>query len=241
LYKHALESIFSHLNLPELARISATCRDWSAAVDSMRPIGARAGMGRRLDLHSMRTSRLTRHVVEIHLLDTSDSSCDLSNLCAVINKQRSSVATVSLRWNSINSAGLFAIAAAIKHSKSLLTLDLGSNRIGNYGAIAIAKGIRQSKSLTAVDLSFNSIGDEGAKAIAEAVTQSKSLATVNLRGNAIRNVGAFAIVESIKQSTSLTAVNLSFNFICTAGLSAIAGVAPVLLLNSTAKMDFYQR
>jgi len=29
LYRHALESIFSHLNLSELGRISATCRDWS--------------------------------------------------------------------------------------------------------------------------------------------------------------------------------------------------------------------
>ena len=67
LYKHALESIFSHLNLSELARISATCRDWSAAVSSMRPIGAQAveTAARPLQLHTMCKSRLmVRHVSE---------------------------------------------------------------------------------------------------------------------------------------------------------------------------------
>ena len=40
LYKHALESIFAHLGLLDLGHLLATCRDWSAAVDSMRPINA---------------------------------------------------------------------------------------------------------------------------------------------------------------------------------------------------------
>ena len=46
LYKHALESIFSHLNLSELSRISATCKDWSDAVGSMRPIGGTRWKGK---------------------------------------------------------------------------------------------------------------------------------------------------------------------------------------------------
>jgi len=40
LYRHALESIFAHLDLHELGRVSIVCRDWAAAVQSMRPIGA---------------------------------------------------------------------------------------------------------------------------------------------------------------------------------------------------------
>jgi hypothetical protein len=38
LYRHALESMFSFCSLPELHHISSVCRQWSAAVLSMKPI-----------------------------------------------------------------------------------------------------------------------------------------------------------------------------------------------------------
>ena len=66
LYKHALESIFAYLNLPELARVTATCRDWLEAANSTRPIGARVrafGV-----LPSICNSRLMRHVAELHTI-----------------------------------------------------------------------------------------------------------------------------------------------------------------------------
>jgi len=144
LYKHVLESIFSHLNLSELGRISAVCRDWSAAVDSMRPIGARlAKKGSWLE--SMRTPLLMRHVFGIHLQRTSISASELSNLCAII-KQSKSLATVYLfETDSIDDLSVPAIAEAIAQSKSLTTVDLICNSIGAVGAAAIAEAIAQSK------------------------------------------------------------------------------------------------
>ena len=103
LYKHALESIFSHLNLAELGRISATCRDWSAAVDSMRPIGAQTRNG-TLELRSMCTSRLMRHVSGLRLIKVSD----LANFCDVI-KQNKSLTKVDLSNNQIGDVGASAI------------------------------------------------------------------------------------------------------------------------------------
>ena len=174
LYKHALESIFAHLRLSDLAHVSATCRDWSVAVNSMRTIGATIKMKQPSDLHSMCTSRLMRHVVATHLTGISISVSDLSSLCDII-----------------------------KQSQSLTTVNLGNTRIGVEGASAIAEAIKQSKSLTTVTLSSNDISDEGASAIAEAIKQSKSLATVNLRYNQIGDVGASALAEAIKQSQSI--------------------------------------
>ena len=59
--------------LPRSTRTCPTCRDWSAAVDSMRPIGASVGQKECLDLHSMRTSRLTRHVFDTLISLTNKS------------------------------------------------------------------------------------------------------------------------------------------------------------------------
>jgi len=109
LYKHALESIFAHLDLPELARICATCRDWSAAVNSMRTIGAPIKMKQTLDLHSMNTSRLMRHVVAIHLTGRSISASDLSSLCDII-QQSKSLTLVYLSGNQLGVVGASAIA-----------------------------------------------------------------------------------------------------------------------------------
>ena len=184
LYKHALESIFSHLNLSELARISATCRGWSAAVDSMRPIGASVGGMTSLGVQSMCTSRLVRHVFEMNLSMTKFDLSSLSSFCETI-KQNKSLVVVHLYHNGLRGVDVSAIADAIKQSTSLTTMSLSCNEIGDAGAIAIAGAIKQSKSLTKVGLICNAISVEGASAIVDSIKQSKSLAEVNLAGNQI--------------------------------------------------------
>jgi len=73
LYRHALESIFAHLGLADLAHISATCRDWAAAVTSMRPIGARlvAGTAKLNTINKYRSIPvMMRHVAVIRVKRT---------------------------------------------------------------------------------------------------------------------------------------------------------------------------
>jgi len=155
LYKHALESIFSHLNLPELARISATCRDWSAAVNSMRPIGASAGRRGRLDIDSMRASRLRRHVLEIYVANGRIGGVsEIHGLCEFI-KQSTLLAILDLSNNAIGDVGVSAIAKAIKQSQSLTTVHLSWNFIGYVGVCAIAEAIKQRKSSTNVKVCWN--------------------------------------------------------------------------------------
>jgi len=60
LYKHALESIFSLLSLVDLNSVLAVSRSWSAAVNSMRGIGAR--IERLSALNKVCASRLARHI-----------------------------------------------------------------------------------------------------------------------------------------------------------------------------------
>jgi len=140
LYKYALESIFAHLNLRELARISATCRNWSAAVDSMRPIGARTGGTRSLNLRSICASRLIRHVSTILIYRTPIIvSDDVSSLCDIV-KQSKSLTTLSLWNNSISNEGASAIAEAVKKSASLSTLSLCKNSICAKGASRNCRG-----------------------------------------------------------------------------------------------------
>ena len=197
LYKHVLESIFTHLNLSELARVSATCRDWSGAVYSMRPIGACAGKGKHLQ--SMRNSRLVRHVSYICIIETPIGVSGLTSLCDII-KQSNSLLGLTLCATSIGDAGAVAIAEAIAQSKSLLWVNLWRDTIGDQGAIAIAEAIKQSTLLTKVDLYRNYIGDKGACSIAKAIKQSKAKVVVVLHGNyTTSDKGVVAIEEAIKQ------------------------------------------
>ena len=63
LYKHALESIFGFLSLPDLSRVIAVSRSWSDAVSSMRSIGA-AIESLPIDhpIYEMCASGLARHI-----------------------------------------------------------------------------------------------------------------------------------------------------------------------------------
>ena len=208
LYIHALESIFSYLNLPELASISTTCREWSSAVNSMRSIGARvvARENDTLDLHSMRTSHLVRHVLELDLdIDSVARSSDAVSILCDIIKQSKSLVNLNVSGN-LDMGDLCSVAEATKQSRQLCQCIR-----------TIAEAIGQSKSLTTVDLSGNSIDDEAASAIAEAIKQSKSLITVDLSGNCIGDIGASAIADAIQQSKSLTSVDLSDNYISDIG------------------------
>jgi len=228
LYKHALESIFSHLTLSELGRISAACRDWSTAVDSMRPIGATVDGKKSSWLLSIQNFRLMRHVSNIHIR-TRISASGLAILCYII-KQSKSLCAVSLNDNelddddavALSDTGAIAIAEAIKQSKSLLTVNLSGNYIGDAGVSAIAEAIKQSTLLLTVNLSDNYIGYGGASAIAEAIKQSKSLTSMNLSDNLIRDEGACAISEAIQHSNSMNALDLRLNKIGIVGFSAIA-------------------
>jgi len=220
LYKHALESIFSHLGISDIVHVFTTCRDWSAAVQSMRP--TKATIDHPEQLNVIRNPCLMRHVEKISFFQVRLTQMTIDSLCDII-KQSNSLTVVNLNYTKIDYRGVSAIAEAIKQSQSLTTVDVSFNEIGDVGAIAIAEAIKQSKSLNIVHLYGNEIGDVGASAIAEAIKQSKSpLTTVDLRHNHIGAVGASAIAEAIKQSKSLTTVDLSGNLIGDVGAAAIA-------------------
>ena len=171
LYKHALESIFAHLDLSDLAHISATCRDWSAAVESMRPIGGARLVVSTKKLNAISKSRLmVRHVADIRATFGGHGH-GLAGLCDIIKRSRS-LKKIDLSDNSIcddDDGSSPSIADAIKQSKSLTSVNLSNNKIGGVGASALAEAIRTAgqfaAGLSTLVLSFNSLGDVGVAAI----------------------------------------------------------------------------
>lgn len=84
LYRHALESVFGFLSLPELSRVLAVSRSWSFAVKSMRSIGAQIRIpALRSGMH---TSALARHVA---VWDSNDLTLDVPSLSLLTLHMRS--------------------------------------------------------------------------------------------------------------------------------------------------------
>jgi hypothetical protein len=85
LYRDALGSVFSFLSLRELAASLSVSREWSAAVQSMRPAMLPADIT-AANIPALMSSRLRRHVCELGQLDEDAdpklclSSNDLSAL-----------------------------------------------------------------------------------------------------------------------------------------------------------------
>jgi len=208
LYRHALESIFSQLTLSELGRVSSTCRDWSAAVDSMQPIGACIAL-RLAALRTISNSRLMRQVAGIRIsIGTTCCASELATVLCDITKRSKSLTTMDFSKGWACHTHAAAIAEAIKQSKSLASVNLSYTSIGDEGAVALAEAIAQSKSLTSVDLGDNRIGNEGAVALAEAIKQNTSLTSLDLRCSRLGDTDKSALILAAKQSTSRVTVIL---------------------------------
>ena len=118
----------------------------------------------------------------------------------------SSLTSINLESNYIDTEGGKAIAAAISASSSMTSINLRSNRLGEEGGKAIAATISASSSMASINLGFNNIRVEGGKAIAAAISASSSMMSINLENNSIGDEGSKAITAAISATSSLTSI-----------------------------------
>lgn len=226
LYQHALESIFTHLTLSELSRVSTTCKDWSAAVHSMRPIRACVDIDPTyLDLRKILNSRMMRHMSKMSV-NFDCSATELAVFCDIIQQSKTMTAVEFCSGSrssnssySTDSDYVMVISKAIIKSTSITTVVL--KEVGE-DAYLIAVAIEHSTSMKSVCLSDNKIDDDAVSIIAYAIEQSTSMTDMDLSHNEIGNDGAVDIADAINHSKSITAVDLSHNSISDDGASAIA-------------------
>ena len=95
------------------------------------------------------------------------------------------------------------IAEALKINTTLTTLLLNNNRINSSETIAIAKALERNSTLTTLNFSYNDVGYHGAKAIAETVKINKTLTLLDLRGCNIGADGAKTIAEALETNTRI--------------------------------------
>jgi hypothetical protein len=76
LHRHALESVFAFCSLEELAPLLRVSKEWTAAVQTMRPLGAVALSKSPLQL--ICASRLSRHIGSLHCECLPSSSAEAS-------------------------------------------------------------------------------------------------------------------------------------------------------------------
>ena len=95
------------------------------------------------------------------------------------------------------------IAEALIQNTTLTTLLLNNNRINSSETIAIAKALERNSTLTTLNFSYNDLGYHGARAIAETVKINKTLTLLDLRGCNIGADGAKAIAEALKTNTTI--------------------------------------
>ena len=95
------------------------------------------------------------------------------------------------------------IAEALKINTTLTTLLLNNNRINSSETIAIAKALERNSTLTTLNFSYNDVGYHGAKAIAETVKINKTLTLLDLRGCNIGADGAKIIAEALETNTTI--------------------------------------
>ena len=95
------------------------------------------------------------------------------------------------------------IAEALKINTTLTTLLLNNNRINSSETIAIAKALERNSTLTTLNFSYNDVGYHGAKAIAETVKINTTLTLLDLRCCNIEYHGARAIIEALETNTRI--------------------------------------
>uniref|UniRef100_A0A672TS40 NLR family CARD domain containing 3 n=1 Tax=Strigops habroptila TaxID=2489341 RepID=A0A672TS40_STRHB len=133
----------------------------------------------------------------------------------------SSSVCLSLQSNSISSAGLTALTAALCSNKGLINLNLRENSISKEGGPAIARALQANSTLRKLDLAANLLYDEGVSPWTW-LGLKLALACLSLQENAIGDEGMAALSTALKVNTTLAHLHLQVASVGAAGAQALA-------------------
>lgn len=151
----------------------------------------------------------------------------LEPLCRALSGNKF-VRKVSLRGNSIGSAGCELLAGALAKNETIEELYLCDNAVDDAGAARLAEALNTHHMLRVLDLTTNSIGDAGVLALLAALAKTQTrVDALQLSRNAVGDRGAIAIAEFIKgQPAVLKRVHLADNAIGDDGVVVLLETLP---------------
>ena len=138
-----------------------------------------------------------------------------------LKSSTTSLLTLGISENFIDSKGAKVLATYLKSCTSLQTLDISVNQIQSEGAAALAEGLKTCTNLQALDISANNIDSEGAAALAEALTSYTNLEILEIGYNNIGLEGAAALGKHLKHCTRMLFLDISRNNIKLEGVLAL--------------------
>ncbi|XP_033106713.1 leucine-rich repeat-containing protein 74A-like isoform X2 [Anneissia japonica] len=119
---------------------------------------------------------------------------------------------VVMKHHGLGPIGAKAIAIPLVTNTSVLTLDLEDNWIESDGAIYIADMMKENCYIADLNMSENKIGSKGAPAMCEMMHDNQSLRKVNLSGNGFGDRDAEHFAYALQSNYSrIQELNLSYN------------------------------
>jgi hypothetical protein len=118
-----------------------------------------------------------------------------------------------LSYNRLDKMNVSALTSVLSSgSSTLISLHLDHNVLDSAAACTIAQGLLSNKSLRTLNLSSNYIDDDGCFSLAKSLQTNTKLTTLDLSSNQITMCGASELLHVLKQDNyTLTALNLDKN------------------------------
>ncbi|XP_060077217.1 leucine-rich repeat-containing protein 74A-like [Ylistrum balloti] len=124
----------------------------------------------------------------------------------------SSVTSLILRGNCIDSAGVLCIQQMMTENMSITDLDLSENNLGTYGAKVMGLMLRENKVIRYLNLSGNQFTDPDAIYLTKAIQDHSSLEHVDLSHNEFGDLSGPDFEKMISDANrALLALDLSWN------------------------------
>lgn len=135
----------------------------------------------------------------------------------------STVKTLSLKGNSIQSSSTHALAKMLRHNTTIARLSLEWNNLGlcpgSFSSFCEALG--SNSTLQYLDLRSNQLGIDCATHLARAMARNCSILTLDVRWNSMSTAGGKALLESLHHNKTLSKLNLIGNNIPNEVVAAI--------------------
>ncbi|KAG0714409.1 Leucine-rich repeat-containing protein 45 [Chionoecetes opilio] len=129
-----------------------------------------------------------------------------TNALAKMLRHNATIVRLSLEWNNLGMhlESFASFCGALAKNSAIQHLDLRSNQLGAEAAAALANVLMRNCSLLTLDLCWNNLGVAGGKTLLESLRNNRTLVTLNLIGNNITNDIISTIDDQISKNKLLS-------------------------------------
>lgn len=137
-------------------------------------------------------------------------NCIQSNTTIALAKMlrhNSTIVRLSLEWNNmgLHPESFASFCEALAKNSTVQHVDLRSNHLGAESAAPLAQVLLKNCGLTSLDLCWNNLGVSGGKSLLESLRNNRTLTRLNLTGNNITN-DIISAVDALMSKSKLASV-----------------------------------